>query len=250
MSRDPAPLWRPLAVWLAATVVAATAAAAAPRAWERAGSAPASDRLTDLVVAGCASALAVALGWLWLLTTTTVLDVLGGGVPTATGATRRLVLLACGVAAAASTTVPAHAVDGEGAELLVGLGIPDRAVAQVQPQRDRPAGAPEAPATPGTHVVRPGDSLWSIARDHPGSGDVHTRWRAIWAANREVVGRDPDLIHPGQVLRLPGTRRTVGAPTDTDSNHTNTDRDMHMDEQPDPPTRDDTGDHTDEDGKR
>jgi nucleoid-associated protein YgaU len=31
------------------------------------------------------------------------------------------------------------------------------------------------------------------------------RWRAIWTANRDVVGLDPDLIHPGQALRLPGT---------------------------------------------
>jgi len=55
------------------------------------------------------------------------------------------------------------------------------------------------------YVVRPGDSLWSIARAHPAGDDVDLRWRAIWAANRDVVGADPDLIHPGQALRLPGT---------------------------------------------
>lgn len=30
------------------------------------------------------------------------------------------------------------------------------------------------------------------------------RWHVIWQANRDVVGDDPDLIHPGQALRLPG----------------------------------------------
>jgi nucleoid-associated protein YgaU len=32
---------------------------------------------------------------------------------------------------------------------------------------------------------------------------VDAAWRADYAANRSVVGADPDLIHPGQVLALP-----------------------------------------------
>jgi nucleoid-associated protein YgaU len=33
-------------------------------------------------------------------------------------------------------------------------------------------------------------------------GDAQ-QWRRIYEANREVVGGNPDLIHPGQVLKLP-----------------------------------------------
>ena len=75
-------------------------------------------------------------------------------------------------------------------------------VGALRPRRRRDA-APTADA----YVVRPGDSLWSIARAHPApAADVETRWRAIWRHNRDVVGDDPDLIHPGQALRLPARR--------------------------------------------
>jgi nucleoid-associated protein YgaU len=32
---------------------------------------------------------------------------------------------------------------------------------------------------------------------------IDRRWREIYAANRAVVGPDPDLIRPGERLRLP-----------------------------------------------
>jgi len=32
---------------------------------------------------------------------------------------------------------------------------------------------------------------------------VEARWRAIYRLNRDVIGRDPDLIRPGQRLVLP-----------------------------------------------
>ncbi|GMQ97945.1 MAG: hypothetical protein BMS9Abin17_0449 [Acidimicrobiia bacterium] len=59
-------------------------------------------------------------------------------------------------------------------------------------------------------VVR-GDSLWAIARNHleaegaTASGSaVSTFWRTIFKANRSVIGDDPNLILPGQVLMIPG----------------------------------------------
>ena len=113
-------------------------------------------------------------------------------------------------------------------ERLVGLPLPERAVAPATPTTPTTPTAPTAPtaeqratAVAGTreaggdvrYVVRPGDSLWSIARVHPAADDdVDQRWRAIWAANRDVVGADPDLIHPGQALRLPAAH----PPTHTD----------------------------------
>jgi nucleoid-associated protein YgaU len=120
------------------------------------------------------------------------------------------VLLACGAAVVAGTAFPAQASGGDGAEVLVGLALPERAVG--------PSATPRGTATgPRAYVVRVGDSLWSIARTHPAPGtDVDARWRAIWRHNRTVVGADPDLIHPGQSLRLPRASTSVDAPTHTE----------------------------------
>ncbi|MFF9349183.1 peptidoglycan DD-metalloendopeptidase family protein [Streptomyces sp. NPDC014734] len=69
--------------------------------------------------------------------------------------------------------------------------------------------APATPTTvPGTHesyTVARGDSLSAIAESERLSGG----WQHLYAANREVVGTDPDLIFPGQRLSL-DTGRTPG----------------------------------------
>ncbi|WP_188780774.1 LysM peptidoglycan-binding domain-containing protein, partial [Marmoricola endophyticus] len=74
------------------------------------------------------------------------------------------------------------------------------------------AGTPHATGTPsatGEDTVRPGDSLWAVARRHlppdAGPAEISRAWTAIYDANRDVVGGDPDLIHPGTDLRLPPT---------------------------------------------
>ncbi|MFI2211782.1 transglycosylase family protein [Streptomyces sp. NPDC020141] len=50
----------------------------------------------------------------------------------------------------------------------------------------------------GAYTVRPGDSLWAIAQAQKLDGG----WNALYEENRETVGSDPDLIHPGQNLDL------------------------------------------------
>lgn len=59
----------------------------------------------------------------------------------------------------------------------------------------------------GAVVVHRGDSLWSIARRHLGPGATDAEVAAVWphwyAANRTVIGPDPDLLLPGQVLHAP-----------------------------------------------
>jgi len=51
-----------------------------------------------------------------------------------------------------------------------------------------------------TYTVRPGDSLSKIAKALLGDAK---KWRVLYDANRDVVGANPDLIHPGQVLKIP-----------------------------------------------
>ena len=205
MSRGSRTPCRPLAVWLGVSSAALLAASSLRDLWRSAGAGAGPDAVADLLVAGCATTLTVALAWLWVVTTGTVAGLLTGTVAAGGGATRRLVLVACGVAVAAGTALPATASGGEGRELLVGLALPDRAVAPAPRHERRPTVRTSAePDAPDTYVVRPGDSLWSIAQAHPGAtGSVELRWRAIWQANRDLVGDDPDLILPGQALRLP-----------------------------------------------
>ncbi|MEB3205509.1 MAG: LysM domain-containing protein [Candidatus Sericytochromatia bacterium] len=61
------------------------------------------------------------------------------------------------------------------------------------------AGGGHATGT-GRIRVRRGDSLWTLARKHLGSGK---RWRTLYRLNRDTIAR-PELIYPGQKLRLPG----------------------------------------------
>ncbi|WP_030893471.1 transglycosylase family protein [Streptomyces sp. NRRL F-5053] len=74
-----------------------------------------------------------------------------------------------------------------------------------QPDRARTPGGNERPAPradrdggrgTGDYTVRSGDTLGAIADAH-GTG-----WRALYAANKQVIGDDPDLLLPGQRLQL------------------------------------------------
>ena len=57
----------------------------------------------------------------------------------------------------------------------------------------------EANAKNQTYTVKAGDSLSKIARHLYGDGD---KWKTIWEANKDSI-KNPDLIHPGQVLTIP-----------------------------------------------
>ncbi len=64
-----------------------------------------------------------------------------------------------------------------------------------------PTPAASAPATASrTYTVVKGDSLSKIAKREYGDA---ARWHAIYDANRDQIS-NPDLIHPGQVLTIPG----------------------------------------------
>ncbi|MFE9353993.1 transglycosylase family protein [Streptomyces olivaceoviridis] len=71
------------------------------------------------------------------------------------------------------------------------------------PTRSTPAQAPERPAAAthrgaphGDYTVRQGDTLSTIAARHG------TTWQRIYAANKAVIGDDPNLIVPGQRLAI------------------------------------------------
>ncbi len=58
---------------------------------------------------------------------------------------------------------------------------------------------PTTPQQGRTYTVVAGDSLSKIAKREYGDA---SKWRAIYEANRDQI-KNPDLIHPGQVLNLP-----------------------------------------------
>jgi nucleoid-associated protein YgaU len=56
-------------------------------------------------------------------------------------------------------------------------------------------------------AVRAGDSLWAIAARAlgPAASDVEiaAQWPRWYEANRNVIGADPNVLLPGQVLTPP-----------------------------------------------
>ena len=53
-----------------------------------------------------------------------------------------------------------------------------------------------------SHRVVPGDRLIQLAREYYGSGD-RDKWMLIYNANKDVIGDNPALIRPGQILKIP-----------------------------------------------
>lgn len=156
----------------------------------------------EALVTSCLLALVACVVWAWLAAISVVIEACAGGVgpriPGLPPLVRRLLLAACGVAVAAALTQPAAASgDDADRDSLAGLPMPDRALG---------AGHSPVPAARSV-VVRAGDCLWSLAaRDlGPGAtvGAVEARWRWIYRLNRTLIGPDPDLIRPGQLLELP-----------------------------------------------
>ncbi|MFJ5232485.1 transglycosylase family protein [Kitasatospora sp. NPDC088391] len=60
------------------------------------------------------------------------------------------------------------------------------------------AAAPQAAPAGGGYTVQDGDTLSGIATARNLAGG----WEWLYAANRAVIGADPDLIEPGQLLAL------------------------------------------------
>jgi len=59
---------------------------------------------------------------------------------------------------------------------------------------------PDVKPVPPTYKVKPGDSLWAIAKLQYGSG---SKWKDIYEANKGLIGPDPNLISSGIQLVMP-----------------------------------------------
>ncbi|MFI1507030.1 transglycosylase family protein [Streptomyces sp. NPDC020597] len=74
----------------------------------------------------------------------------------------------------------------------------------------RPQSTPQSRAgTAEMYTVVRGDTLSGIADDE----DVRGGWQGLYAANRTVIGSDPDLILPGQRLSLRAGATSAGGST-------------------------------------
>lgn len=75
-------------------------------------------------------------------------------------------------------------------------------------------------SAPVTYTVTRGDSLSMIAHEQ----SVEGGWKALYRANRAVVGDNPSLIHPGLELTLRGKAATAPKKAKSPARTTSTDR--------------------------
>jgi N-acetylmuramoyl-L-alanine amidase len=66
-------------------------------------------------------------------------------------------------------------------------------------------------------TVKAGDSLGRIAARYPGLS-----WQALYEANKDIIGDNPDMIFPGQELVIPdkAVQKTAATPGPISKNHT------------------------------
>ena len=85
--------------------------------------------------------------------------------------------------------------------------VPDwrnEVVANIQVRGAQAPAAAGAPAsTAGTYTVQPGDTLSKIAKTKLGDANAYMK---IFEANRDLL-TDPNMIKPGQVLKIPAAAR-------------------------------------------
>lgn len=86
---------------------------------------------------------------------------------------------------------------------------PDAPHVSPGPLAAQPVRSARQPVDDGGHVtVVAGDSLWSIAARQLGGSqasdlDIALEWPRWYEANRAVIGDNPNVLRPGQVLRPP-----------------------------------------------
>lgn len=215
---------RCLAVWACATTATAVLV---PRGLDDVGlliHAP-PHAFEDLLASLAGAALAAALAWLWITTTWTVADVLRGRPPRpGAGLTRRLVLLACGVATIGAAP-GAYAAERPAApdtqvatgSVIAGLPLPERAggaathvgtgarageQATAPPSAPPPSAAPpqRAPDPARTGAAGPGaEGSGAKGSGGQGSGAQGSRGQGSGVAHGQVAG-DRHVVVEGDSL--------------------------------------------------
>lgn len=76
--------------------------------------------------------------------------------------------------------------------------LPEKKNTPAKTQEPARAGKPEKKSK--TYTVKKGDCLWNIAKKFYGKGSDYTK---IYNANKGTIGKNPNLIYPGQVFTIP-----------------------------------------------
>lgn len=119
---------------------------------------------------------------------------------------------------APSTPAPATAPAPGSADVPMPGWTPERPVGPTRAAEQVRlwGGTRTAGEQPATVVVHRGDDLWSIVARHLGpsasAGRIAEEVPRWHAANRAVIGSDPDLLLVGQVLTAPGQQRSAPEP--------------------------------------
>lgn len=176
----------------------------------------------DLLVTGATWTLALGAAWAVLICAAAVAEVLSDGRLALTSrlgcpaSARRALLAGLGVVLASGGAVVAGPVSAAPAP------SDSSRTGQRGEQRDGPLSGLSVPARPtgSAHAVppqrvvvevQPGDCLWRLSQARaPARASMQDVARVVartYRANRDVIGPDPDLIQPGQHLRIPHQRR-------------------------------------------
>lgn len=171
-----------------------------PLGWIR--TVPAVDAVAALLRAACIGLAGTQL---------TGVILVGAGQVTRSGAIARIgrrmlipvVRGAAPVLVVAGTALPAAAATGTRLPITPPVAATEVQTANGHAERTRSAvRLPVDHRTVGRHVVvQAGDSMWTIAADHA-DGEVGVYWARLVESNRPYFA-DVNLIHPGDVVRLP-----------------------------------------------
>jgi len=167
---------------------------------------------TDAVVSACAAAAILLLLWLALSVLAATADELRARrsrrrIPATRGVpivVRRLVATVVGLLLG-SATLAANAAERAVPEVGWAVSAPVQAGWPSHPTAHPTTHL--VPEQASEHVVVRGESLWSLAESRCGPqaspAEVLAESQRLYAVNADVIGDDPDLLLPGQILHLP-----------------------------------------------
>ena len=174
---------------------------------------PTAPGFADLLTAFAAWLLVGCAGWSSLISAAALVEATTSGRVHATAwvacprSLRRLLLAGVGVALVSGAAgQPPVAATLSSSARGTPAGGPAPAWQQTLPVPARPVGWVRSEQSPRV-LVRPGDTLWQLAADRlrpsASAGEVALLVARIHSRNHELIGPDPDLIHPGQRLVVP-----------------------------------------------